>query len=70
MNAAELREMSPEQLEVELTQANKGLFHLRVQAQTETLNAPSELKRHRRLIARIKTLMRENELAAKKSGTS
>jgi large subunit ribosomal protein L29 len=32
------------------------LFHLRVQAQTERLDAPSELKKARRAIARIKTI--------------
>ncbi len=59
MNAAELREMSNEQLDVELRQAYESLFRLRVQSQTETLNAPSEMKRHRRLIARIKTIRHE-----------
>ena len=64
MNAAELREMSDEQLGVELEQAAQGLFRLRVQSQTETLNAPSELRRQRRLIARIRTVQRERELSA------
>jgi len=63
MKAAELREMSDEQLEVELNQAREGLFHLRVKAQTDTLNAPTEIRRHRRLVARIQTIQRERELA-------
>ena len=63
MKAAELREMSDEQLEVELNQAQLGLFHLRVKAQTDTLNAPSEIRRNRRLIARVRTILRERELA-------
>ena len=63
MKAAELREMSDEQLEVELNQAQLGLFHLRVKAQTDTLNAPSEIRRNRRLIARVRTIQRERELA-------
>jgi large subunit ribosomal protein L29 len=40
------------------------LFRLRLQSQTEKLNAPSELKRHRRLIAQVKTIQRERELKA------
>ncbi|MBB76662.1 MAG: 50S ribosomal protein L29 [Planctomycetaceae bacterium] len=63
MNATELREMSDEQLQLTLNEAAESLFRLRLQAQTERLDAPSELLRHRRLIARIKTLQRERELA-------
>ena len=56
MNADELREMSDEQLELTLKETRENLFRLRIQAQTERLDAPSELRRHRRLVARIKTL--------------
>ena len=63
MNATELREMSDEQLQLTLNETAESLFRLRLQAQTERLDAPSELLRHRRLIARIKTLQRERELA-------
>ena len=64
MNATELREMSDEQLQLTLNETAESLFRLRLQAQTERLDAPSELLRHRRLIARIKTLQRERELSA------
>ena len=64
MNATELREMSDEQLQLTMNETAESLFRLRLQAQTERLDAPSELLRHRRLIARIKTLQRERELAA------
>lgn len=63
MKISELREMSDEQLQVELNQACDSIFRLRVQSQTETLNAPSESKRLRRLVARIKTLQRQRETA-------
>lgn len=56
---AELREMSDEQLELTLKEAADNLFRLRIQAQTERLDAPSELRKQRRLIARIKTLQTE-----------
>jgi large subunit ribosomal protein L29 len=64
MNATELREMSDEQLQLTMNETAESLFRLRLQAQTERLDAPSELLRHRRLIARIKTLQRERELVA------
>ena len=56
--AAELREMSDEQLGLTLTDTCEHFFRLRIQAQTERLDAPSELKKNRRLIARIKTIQR------------
>ena len=63
MKAGELREMSSEQLELSLREAADRLFRLRIQAQTERLDAPSELRRHRRLIARIKTIQRQRQTA-------
>lgn len=56
---AELREMSDEQLALSLKEAADNLFRLRIQAQTERLDAPSELRKQRRLIARLKTLQTE-----------
>ncbi len=64
--ASELREMSGEQLQATLNETTESLFRLRLQAQTERLDAPSELKKHRRLIARILTLQGEAALAAEK----
>ena len=51
--------MSDEQLELTLKETEDNLFRLRMQAQTERLDAPSELRRHRRLIAQIKTVQGE-----------
>ena len=62
--AAELREMSDEQLAVTLTETVENFFRLRLQAQTERLDAPSELRKNRRLIARIKTIQNERSRAA------
>ena len=59
MKASELREMSDEQLELTLKEACERLFRLRIQSQTERLDAPSELRHHRRLVARVKTIQQE-----------
>jgi large subunit ribosomal protein L29 len=53
---AELRDMSVDQLEATLKEAKGTLFHLRLQARMERLDSPSELKKNKRLIARILTL--------------
>jgi large subunit ribosomal protein L29 len=56
MKINELREMSDEQLGLMLKETETGLFRLRMQAQKQILDAPSEVRRHKRTIARIKTI--------------
>ena len=60
----ELRDMSDEQLGLTLKEANENLFRLKIQSQTEKLDAPSELRRNRRLVARIKTLQTQRTTKA------
>jgi len=60
----ELREMSDEQLEATAKDAAETLFRLRFQSQSERLNTPSEIRKNRRLIARIKTIQTERKTAA------
>lgn len=54
-----LREMSSEQLSLELEGARKSLFTLRFQAASERNDAPSQAKRLRRRIAQILTVQRQ-----------
>jgi large subunit ribosomal protein L29 len=64
MKAAELRDMSDEQLRLTLKETAETLFRLQLQSQTEKLNSPSQLVYNRKLIARIKTVQRQREIAA------
>lgn len=64
MKINELREMSDEQLELTASEAATQLFRLRIQAQTEKLDSPSEIRRNRQLIARVRTLQGERSRAA------
>jgi large subunit ribosomal protein L29 len=66
MNAKELRDMSDEQMQLTLKETAESLFRMKLQSQTEKLNSTSELARLRKLIARIKTVQRQRELAAAK----
>lgn len=66
MKSRELREMSDEQLALTLRETEKALFDLRRQKQMARLDALSELRRHRKLIARILTIQRERQLAREK----
>ena len=60
--AAELRELSDEELVSRLREAKVELFNLRVQAATGQLESHGRLQVIRREIARIYTIMREREL--------
>jgi len=68
--AKECREMSDDQLDFALNGAKTDLFNLRVQAATEKLDAPSNLRKLRREVARIKTIQRERELTSQSNTTS
>ena len=62
VKAAELRELSEEELVTKLREAKAELFNLRVQSATGQLDNNRRLQVVRREIARIYTIMREREL--------
>ena len=59
---AELREQTDEQLDLLLKEVQHNLFRLRLQSETERLEAPSEIVKAKREIARIKTILRHREI--------
>ncbi len=66
MKTTELRKMTVAELEKELVELKEQLFKLRFQHATNQLENPMELKTVRREIARVKTILREMELAEEK----
>ena len=62
-----IRESETGHLNQELLEKQKHLFDLRTQAVTEKLEDPSQLKKTRKEIARIKTILRQRELEAHKT---
>ncbi len=56
------RQMSDEQLTLTLRETIKNLFHLRFQSATDRLETPSEIRKAKQEVARIKTILREREL--------
>ncbi len=64
MKTTELRKMTAEELSKELLELKEQLFKLRFQHATNQLENPMELKTVRREIARVKTILREMEIAA------
>jgi large subunit ribosomal protein L29 len=57
--AKELRDMADEQIRLVWKDAAEKLFRLRIQAQTEKIAAPSDLRKNRRTIARCQTILAE-----------
>src|SRR5215510_14000559 len=64
MTTKEIREKQDEALKHELVDKQKHLFDLRSQAVTEKLEDPSQLRKTRKEIARVKTILRQRELEA------
>lgn len=63
MKATEVRKMSVSQLEGKLTELKKDLFQLRLQHATNQLENPVRINEVKKDIARVKTVIREQQLA-------
>ena len=59
MKASELRAKSPAELQQELNELLKAQFGLRMQIATQQLTNNSQIKKVRRDIARVRTLLNE-----------
>ena len=59
MDIAELRQKKPEELEALILELLREQFNLRMQKGSGQLSKPSEMKRVRRTIARVKTVIAE-----------
>jgi large subunit ribosomal protein L29 len=59
MKLSELRKKSRDELQAELVALKRAQFSLRVQIATQQLTKTSEIKKTRRDIARVKTLLNE-----------
>jgi large subunit ribosomal protein L29 len=59
MKASELRTKSGEELHKELTELLKAQFGLRMQLATQQLGNTSQIKKVRRDIARVRTVLKE-----------
>lgn len=65
-----LRDQSDEALERELSQAHESLFKLRFQTATRQLADNSQVKKQRRRVALIKTLLHERRAAQSGAGVT
>ena len=63
MKASEIRKMSAAELNEKLTGLKKDLFFLRMQHATNQLDNPMKIAEVKRDIARVKTIIREQQVA-------
>ena len=66
MKASEIRKMSEAELSEKLVSLKKDLFFLRMQHATNQLDNPVKIAEVKRDIARVKTIIREQQTAAAK----
>lgn len=67
MKTHEIRELTHEELVQRMQDLKKEFFNLRFQLATGQLNNPARIKLVKKDIARVKTVMRENELRSQKA---
>ena len=66
MKINKIKEMSSPELEKELSELKSELFKLRFSLATNGLDNPVKIREVKKDIARVKTVMRERELAENK----
>jgi large subunit ribosomal protein L29 len=59
----EIRALTDEQLTSELNSAYRELMNVRFRLSTRQINSPQELKKVRKSIARVKTVIRQRGIA-------
>ena len=67
MKASEIREMTADELNSKLADLKAELFNLRFQLAINQLDNPMRISAVKKDIARVKTVIRENELRADNS---
>ncbi len=64
MKASKLRDMTSDELREKLHDLKNELFNLRFQLATGQLDNPMKIKSIKRDIARVKTILKENDIRA------
>lgn len=65
MTNKEIRELSDKEILSKIEEYKEELFNLRFSQATGSLEKPSRIKELRKLVARMKTILRERELSEK-----
>lgn len=63
MKAKEIRDLTTPEIEARLEAEKESLLRLRLNHAVSAIESPSEIKRLRRTIARLNTILRQREMA-------
>ena len=64
MRTEEIRDMSDAEIEDKIAQSQEELFRLRFRGATQQLENPSLIRKLRRDVARMKTILRQRETSS------
>ena len=64
MRAEEIRELTDEEIDTRIAELAEERFRLRIRGATQTLEDPLRLRALRKDVARLKTILRQRQLAA------
>ena len=62
MKTNEIRKLSTEEINKKIAESKEELFNLRMKQATGSLENPSRIRELRKLVARMKTILRDREL--------
>ena len=63
MKTNEIRKLSTEEINKKIAESKEELFNLRMKQATGSLENPSRIRELRKTVARLKTILREREIA-------
>jgi large subunit ribosomal protein L29 len=64
MRADEIRELTDDEIETRIAELAEERFRLRIRGATQTLEDPLRLRSLRKDVARLKTILRQRQIAA------
>ena len=62
MKNSEIRKLTTEEINKKIDESKEELFNLRMKQATGTLEKPSRIRELRKLVARLKTILKEREI--------
>jgi large subunit ribosomal protein L29 len=65
MKAEDVRELSDDEIKQKISDSQEELFRLRFRSATQQIENPSLIKNLRRDVARMRTILRQREMAQK-----
>lgn len=67
MKNKDIRELTDEEIKARIVDEEQSLLRIRLNHAVSAVESPSEIRNARKMIARLKTILREREMEAEKS---